>query len=241
MARMSIEELREQVPVTKEVGYFQTGTYGPAMASVVKAVQESMEYEAIHGPARPATRQFIMEKEEAARANLAELLNVKPDELGLGSNTTRSMQRVLRNIDWQEGDEFVTTSVEHVSTADASRGLEQERGVVAKVVDADESDAAFLESLDGAVTERAKLMRGQRQHRPVQRLRHPDTLRWLQGQLRSRHSGSPRTTRRQHRCRIPGQHPGSRASHRRDRRAQSSQRQTLQRPSPCRDASAHLK
>ena len=158
MARMSLEELREQVPVTKEVGYFQTGTYGPAMASVVKAVQESMEYEAIHGPARPATRQFIMEKEEAARANLAELLHVNPDELGLGSNTTRSMQRVLRNIEWQEGDEFVTTSVEHVSAADASRGLEQERGVVAKVVDADDSDAAFLESLDGAVTERAKLM-----------------------------------------------------------------------------------
>ena len=67
MARLSLEELREQVPVTKEVGYFQTGTYGPALASVVKAVGESMEYEAMHGPARPSTRQFIMEKEEAAR------------------------------------------------------------------------------------------------------------------------------------------------------------------------------
>ena len=158
MARLSLEELREQVPVTKEVGYFQTGTYGPALASVVKAVRESMEYEAMHGPARPSTRQFIMEKEEAARGNLAELLNVQPDELGLGSNTTRSMHRVLRNIDWQEGDEFVTTSIEHVSTADASRGLEQERGVVAKVVDAGDSDAEFLESMDGAVTERAKLV-----------------------------------------------------------------------------------
>ena len=158
MSRLSLEELREQVPVTREVGYFQTGTYGPALASVVKAVRESMEYEAMHGPARPSTRQFIMEKEEAARANLAELLNVQPDELGLGSNTTRSMQRVLRNIDWREGDEFVTTSIEHVSTADASRGLEQERGVAAKVVDAGDSDAEFLESMDGAVTERAKLV-----------------------------------------------------------------------------------
>ena len=158
MATLSLEDLRKQVPVTSEVGYFQTGTYGPALSSVVKAVRESMEYEAMHGPARPATRQFIMEKEEAARANLAELLNVQPDELGLGSNTTRSMQRVLRNVDWQEGDEFVTTSLEHVSTADASRALEQERGVVAKVVDAGDSDAEFLESMDGAVTERAKLL-----------------------------------------------------------------------------------
>ncbi len=158
MASLSLKGLREQVPVTNEVGYFQTGTYGPALMSVVKAVRESMEYEAMHGPARPATKQVIMEKEEAARGSLAELLNVQPDELGLGSNTTRSMQRVLRNVDWQEGDEFVTTDLEHVSTADASRGLEQERGVVAKVVDAGDSDAEFLESLDGAVTERAKLM-----------------------------------------------------------------------------------
>ncbi len=158
MGRMTLDELREQLPVTEEVAYFQTGTYGPALAPVVKAVRESMEYEALHGPARPATRAVIMEKEEEARANLAELLNVEPHELGLGSNTTRSMQRVLRNIDWQEGDEFVTTSLEHVSAADASRGLEQERGVTLKVVDGDESDAAFLESLDGAVTERAKLM-----------------------------------------------------------------------------------
>ena len=54
--------------------------------------------------------------------------------------------------------EFVTTSLEHVSTADASRGLEQERGVTVKVVEVDESDAAFIESLDGAVTEETKLL-----------------------------------------------------------------------------------
>ena len=133
MSRLSLEELREQVPVTKEVGYFQTGTYGPALASVVKAVRESMEYEAMHGPARPSTRQFIMEKEEAARGNLAELLNVQPDELGLGSNTTRSMHRVLRNIDWREGDEFVTTSQSSTSAlptprAGSSRSAGSSRG-----------------------------------------------------------------------------------------------------------------
>ena len=68
------------------------------------------------------------------------------------------MHRVLRSFDWGEGDEFVTTSLEHVSTADASRGLEQERGVTVKVVEVDESDAAFIESLDGAVTEDTKLL-----------------------------------------------------------------------------------
>ena len=155
---MSLADFRKQLPVTNEVAYFQTGTYGPTLSSVLIAVRESMEYEATHGPARPATKAVMMEKEESARDNLAKLLNVNPDELGLGMNTTRSMQRVLRSVNWQQGDEFVTTSLEHVSTADASRGLEEDRGVKVTVVEGDESDAAFLESLDGAISEKTKML-----------------------------------------------------------------------------------
>ena len=70
MDRLSLQELREQLPVTEEVGYFQTGTYGPTLSSALKAVRDAMEYEALHGPARPETRQYIMEKEEAARGHL---------------------------------------------------------------------------------------------------------------------------------------------------------------------------
>ena len=73
MDRLSLQELREQLPVTEEVGYFQTGTYGPTLSSALKAVRDAMEYEALHGPARPETRQYIMEKEEAARGHLADL------------------------------------------------------------------------------------------------------------------------------------------------------------------------
>ena len=158
MDRLSLKDLREQLPVTDDVGYFQTGTYGPTLSSAVKAVTGAMEYEALHGPARPETRQYIMEKEEDARGHLAGMLNVNAEEIGIGSNTTRAMHRVLRSFNWGEGDEFVTTSLEHVSTADASRGLEQERGVKVKVVEVDESDAAFIESLDSTVTEETKLL-----------------------------------------------------------------------------------
>ena len=158
MDRLSLKDLREQLPVTEDVGYFQTGTYGPTLSSAVKAVTDAMEYEALNGPARPETRQYIMEKEETARGHLAGMLNVSPEEIGIGSNTTRAMHRVLRSFNWGEGDEFVTTSLEHVSTADASRGLEQERGVSVKVVEVDESDAAYIESLEGTITEETKLL-----------------------------------------------------------------------------------
>ncbi len=158
MDRMSLAEFRSQLPVTNEVGYFQTGTYGPTLASVLKVVGEYMQYEANHGPARPSTRQIMVDKEEVARDSLAELLSVKPDELGLGMNTTRSLQRVLRDVDWKDGDEFLTTSIEHVSTADAARALEKDRGVKVRVVDEDETDGAFLEALESAMTKKTKML-----------------------------------------------------------------------------------
>ncbi len=158
MGRMNLDDLRSQLPVTNEVAYFQTGTYGPTLASVLHVVAECMQYEASHGPARPSTRQILVDKEEAARGSLAELLNVQPDELGLGMNTTRSLQKVLRNVDWKEGDEFLTTSIEHVSTADASRALEKDRGVKVRVVEADETDGAFLEALESGMTEKTKML-----------------------------------------------------------------------------------
>ena len=159
MGGMTLEELRQELPVTRRVGYFQTGTYGPTPTSVLAAVRDAMEYEATRGPTSPDVREELGAREEAARTSLAALLNVGTDELGIGTNTTRSMQRVLRNIDWRPGDELVISSLEHVSTVNASTALQQERGVAVKVVEADdEDDAAFLEGLEGTITERTRLV-----------------------------------------------------------------------------------
>lgn len=158
MDRLSVADLRSQLPVTKKVAYFQTGTYGPTLASVLKVVRESMQYEAINGPARPETKNVLVKQEESARSYLAKLLSVEPDELGIGTNTTRSMQQVIRSIDWHSKDKFVTTSLEHVSTSDASKALMEECSVDVEIVNGDRQDADLLEDLDGALTENTKLM-----------------------------------------------------------------------------------
>ena len=102
--------------MTEEVGYFQTGTYGPASDSVLQAVRETMEKEARHGPATPAGRQAHVEREASARRGLARMLNVREEELSIDTNTSRAMQQIVRGLNWQPGDEFIMTSLEHVST-----------------------------------------------------------------------------------------------------------------------------
>ena len=145
--------------MTGEVGYFQTGTYGPASDSVLQAVRETMETEARHGPATPAGRRSHTEREAAARSGLARMLNVQEEELGIETNTSRAMQQIVRGLDWQEGDEFVMTSLEHVSTYGLSHSLEQEYGVKVIVLGSEEiDDEHLLGDLAHVLTDRTRLI-----------------------------------------------------------------------------------
>lgn len=158
MSRMTVEQLRQELPMTKEVAYFQTGTYGPTPDSVLRTVREVMETEAHHGPATPAARQSHIAREAAARSGLAKLLNTQEEELAIVTNTSQSMQHVIRGIRWQPGDELIMTSLEHVSTYGVSHELANEYGVTVKVIEGDQGDDVLLESLSAALTERSKLV-----------------------------------------------------------------------------------
>lgn len=158
MSITSVEELRRDLPMTRQVAYFQTGTYGPTTNSVLKVVRDTMEAEAHFGPATPAGRESHIQREADARSALARLLNVQDDELAITTNTSRSMQLVIHGIDWQPGDEFVMTSSEHVSTYGVCHELQNEHGVKVKILPADQGDDVLLESLSSALTERTKLV-----------------------------------------------------------------------------------
>ena len=145
--------------MTGEVAYFQTGTYGPASDSVLQAVREAMEGEARHGPATTAGRLAHRDKEAAARSGLARMLNVKEEELSVDANTSRAMQQIVRGLDWQAGDEFVMTSLEHVSTYGLSHSLTQEHGVTVKVLEAELlTDEELLAELAAALNEHTRLI-----------------------------------------------------------------------------------
>ena len=144
--------------MTEEVGYFQTGTYGPASDSVLQAVRETMEKEARHGPATPAGRQAHVEREASARRGLARMLNVREEELSIDTNTSRAMQQIVRGLNWQPGDEFIMTSLEHVSTYGLSYSLTQDHGVTIKVLEGDQEDEALLADIASALSERTRLL-----------------------------------------------------------------------------------
>ncbi len=157
LGEMTFEQLREDLPITQNVAYFQVGSHGPTPDSVLKVVNEEMALEA-HYHSVPSVKAGQAERKAAARARVASFIGAGVDEVALTPNTTQAMRLVSRSIDWREGDELLITSLEHVSTVTLGTGLERTNGVQMQVVEADQGDAVFLESLKSAITDRTRLV-----------------------------------------------------------------------------------
>ena len=154
----SFRKLRDDLPLTRRLAYFQTGSYGPTPDSVLKMVAETMAFQSRHGSASPRVTGVLLDQEQRVRCRLAQFLGVRPEHLAWTSNTSQAMQRVLRSVDWRPGDEILVSSAEHVSTQDACRALERHQGVAVRTFPGEEGDDALLSGLEAALTGRARLV-----------------------------------------------------------------------------------
>jgi selenocysteine lyase/cysteine desulfurase len=152
------EHLRRDLPITETTTYFQTGGHGPTPDSVTGVFCEQMAFWNHQALAGPEMRRALAERHDAARRQLADFLNVKCEELAFTANTSRGEHRVLHGIRWRPADEFVVSSMEHVSIQGACQALRRRYGVVVKVVPADRGDDVLLEALEAALTDRTRLV-----------------------------------------------------------------------------------
>ncbi len=154
---MTFEKLRDDLPITREVAYFQVGSHGPTPDTVLDVVRDEMALEA-HYHSVPSVKAAQAEREACARERVASFICAGSAEVALTPNTTQAMRQVSRSIGWREGDELLITSLEHVSTVSLGMGLTRQNGVRVEVVEADQGDAVFLESLKSALTDRTRLV-----------------------------------------------------------------------------------
>ncbi len=71
---------------------------------------------------------------EEVRALLADLLHLQPDEISLIGSASEGIAQVISSIDWQRGDNAVTTAIEYASGRFAFSGL-RKFGVGARMVE----------------------------------------------------------------------------------------------------------
>ena len=105
------DAIQKEFPVTENYAYFDHAAVSPLSNRVVKAVNDYLAMITRSGFAREARDQFAGVVADA-RAGIARLINAEADEIAFVKNTTQGIIIAANGIDWREGDNVVTASVE---------------------------------------------------------------------------------------------------------------------------------
>jgi L-cysteine/cystine lyase len=150
-----LKAIRSQFPILDEVVYLNTGTYGlmpePALKAYVDAI-EAFERGGV------ACKINIYAYTEAVRKRIAALLKVDVEEIAFSRNATDGSNFVLSGLDWNEGDEVLSTNEEHPSLSHPLLYLQKTKGIKVKWLPLSPKPSLMLAELEKAKTSRTRLV-----------------------------------------------------------------------------------
>ena len=154
-----IERIRQELPATTTSLYLNTGTFGPLPLCSVQAMQQQMQSELQNGRLGADSFQRITETYQTTRQALSRLLHVDEDEVALTANTGEGLNIISYGLNWQPGDEIITTNHEHISLLAPLYQLRARYGVVIHVADLGPyAERSVLQAVTDLVTPRTRLI-----------------------------------------------------------------------------------
>ncbi|HEY0753443.1 MAG TPA: aminotransferase class V-fold PLP-dependent enzyme [Ktedonobacteraceae bacterium] len=154
-----IERIRHELPATEANIYFNTGTFGPLPTCAIEAMQGQLEAELRGGRLGAASFERMKETYQTTRDTLARLLNADEKEIALTANTGEGLNIISYGLNWQPGDEIITTNHEHISLLAPLYQLRARYGVVIRVADLGlRAELPVLKAVADLVTPRTRLI-----------------------------------------------------------------------------------
>ncbi|MGB3682695.1 MAG: aminotransferase class V-fold PLP-dependent enzyme [Rubrobacteraceae bacterium] len=138
-----------------DYAYFNSGGSGPPPLYVVEAMRATDDL--CSGPAYLQGAGFYARQAEAyarAREAAARLVGADPEEMALTQSTTQGMSLGAYSINWEPGDEVISTTTEHPGCLVPLHALRSRFGVEVKLV----SPPVTAEKIEEAMTDRTKLI-----------------------------------------------------------------------------------
>ena len=134
---MTPTELREMVPATENVAYFNTGASGPHTTRVLDAMAECQHAHGVESPAGEGMGMYAYAGavHAEARSTAAAFVGANEDEIGLVPSTTDGINVVADGIDWNEGDVVVKTDLEHPAGFLPWRRLRERWGIEVRTLE----------------------------------------------------------------------------------------------------------
>lgn len=152
-------EVRKQLMLKDNLVYLNTGTLGPAPKLVFNKISTLMQR--LEGD--PANQNFGPMGNEMNKvpARAANFFGADEDEIILTRNTTEGINIVCSAINWQEGDEIITTNHEHGGAETGLNHLAATKGaVINKIVMPypAESKEQLLDLVKSHITDKTRMI-----------------------------------------------------------------------------------
>ena len=109
-----VAAIRAELPVVERQVYLNSGTAGPLPRRTAAAIAAANERQLLDGRAsfRPYIEEYFPLLADV-RAGIARLLGAGAEEIALTHHTSEGMNIAVWGLNWQPGDEIVTTTEEH--------------------------------------------------------------------------------------------------------------------------------
>jgi L-cysteine/cystine lyase len=154
-----IDRIRQEMPATTASLYLNTGTFGPLPTCAVQGMQRQMQKELQTGRLGTDSFEQMGATYEAARQAIARLLNANEDEIALTDNTGEGLNIICYGLNWQPGDEIITTNHEHISLLAPLYQLRERYGVTIKIADlGPRAELSASEAVSALITPRTRLI-----------------------------------------------------------------------------------
>lgn len=127
------QAIREQLLVPPSRVYLNTGSLGPSPRPVIDAFIQALQ----QLESNPVGENWgpLGEQMEQVRSKLASFLHADKDEILLTRNTTEGLNLIGQSLALQEGDEIITTTLEHGGGEVGLEFLKKTRGAVIRKIE----------------------------------------------------------------------------------------------------------
>ncbi len=154
-----LQRVRQEMPATLEQIYLNSGTFGPLPTRAIQAMQQRTEAEWRRGRLGVQAFAEMIDIYASARRSAARLLNADEGEIALTDSTGGGMNIISYGFNWQEGDEVITTTHEHISALAPLYQARDRFGIIIRFADlGPRADRPFLSAISELVTERTRLI-----------------------------------------------------------------------------------
>ncbi|HEY4387333.1 MAG TPA: aminotransferase class V-fold PLP-dependent enzyme [Ktedonobacteraceae bacterium] len=154
-----LQQIRQELPAVQIQHYLNTGTFGPLPTIAIRTMQERLQRELELGRLGAKSFEGMSEIYNGTRQKVARFLHATEEEITLTDNTGEGLNIVSYGLNWQEGDEVITTNHEHISALAPLYQLRDRYGIVIRKADlGPQADWPVVEALQAQVTPRTRLI-----------------------------------------------------------------------------------